>query len=498
MRGIEKTTSVVLSVIVMVALAAILIAFTLGPFKEFKILDWLVPKIPGVQGSLIPGNPIPQTPLGQVTEVPHICGTVGGSTVCISGAGEEHQPTEVACAIANSIYTDFVKYGLKDNRENISPEPDCGYAVGDWNAIYRGGCLIDAKTFILGDTVTTPPPEWIQIPYIASGKCNLCLEPTFDEVCINYNLKNRKVPEGGANNFCDGTIPVGSTAEVIKFGNAICVKDAGNSQAWRDSCDGWYCGQGQFCGLRICTISPGGCSYESDGVDDICDNDKDRIEWTAEDSSSTLVTDGDIEENSKILNKHQKYIYGLIWNTNTNEDDKRYHVYFERIPAPSTNNTWDFIGDFLSNRDNVRFNPLGEKYQEARMIVNVTVTGAPDISENNLRANIANKLGIDISKIEYASCNGLNDCLSSAPYDGEYSIDKALFYSMKEQFKTDYAIKFRLDMKIGSGGLLNNTKTYIVMIENWFNLDVYKTLSGLNAIYEFKKIDKTISIYELP
>lgn len=182
--------------------------------------------------------------------------------------GEENQPHELGCVIANSIYDDFSANGLTGSRSNCKEQK-----LFTDNPVTQ--CLVDVKKFTLGDSKIQS--DWETT--LSAKKCHLCNESAntpitdFDEVCINKNLKDRTV---GNSNFCNGLITAGK--DLTTFGNAICARF--NSGNWQSQCDGCYCT------LSLCCIAGFPCANShcnwGNDTNDFCDNNEDRVAWIAD------------------------------------------------------------------------------------------------------------------------------------------------------------------------------------------------------------------------
>jgi len=491
MKGGELAPSTVLGVLVMIIILVIA-SFLIMPVGGFDITKFFQIKLPGSPGEIEIGEKTPgQILLGQTNEVPRIC-NISDPNQCMSKI--EHQPSELGCAIANAIFGDFRTKGLDGDRSGVFPDviDNCGLGTDD-TEVMDNACLVDAKFFTLNDTVTSPPSKWIT--WTKDNGCNYCDQTFFDEVCINYNLDDRKV---GAAEFCNKTISVGT--ETIRWVNSECVGGSGrgswNDAAWNDNCDGYWQG---WPSNRFEKCDNDNDDYCDNGPGWACDG-MDRLRWLVEPSTGGyFIKDtifGATHNNEEKLRRHQKYVYGLIWIPHGDDNFKRYHLYFEPVPEGGGENTWDFITNIFKDNNYTRYNPVGNVVPEARMIAQITVTGAPNINENELRDNLENELDADVDIItHFIGCPDLNSCATTFPESCEHC-DRAPggWDVIWDQYFKKKDINFITN--VGENGLLNSSKAYRVTIYNWGGM----SYSPFPGTWEFclLRYDRAISIYEIP
>lgn len=420
----------------------------------------------GVPAEITLGSLPPQVGSGDTPESDHI----------VTAVGDPYQPSDLGCAIADLIFNDYK--GLGDTA--IRPD-----FLAQWDG-NRGHYLVGAGTFILGDTLADPG-TW-ETGILAPRGCHYCGEPVFDEVCINYNLMDRIV---GAKTFCDGgfsTVPTdGSPGDPAKFGNAWCVEGDANSDSWKDRCDGWLCIRPNINCLDCDTW----CCQKCDQADDYCDNELDKARWIADKTDgdpANRVRDhrADDDRNKIEIEKTDgdgnpiKYFYGVIWDKDFKEKANGlglYHILFVRVPQDRSESNFDWIEvDF---KDWLRNNRLGFAYQYARMVSNVTVTGA-NKNEFDLREEIA-------TNVVSERCSDEVSCLASditTPDSGSTVCYKGQQYepTLDMRFKLE-TVKFKTN--ICNNANLRSSNTYKVKVTNWYGKadDCYSLLDRTVGIY---------------
>lgn len=375
----------------------------------------------------------------------------------LTSEGSENNLHELGCSIADDIYNDFTTNGIVGNR-------DASFCINQhlWSADPVEQCLVSVKSFVLGDPTATSAQlsSWESTLSSREPPCHVCQEPAgtsiveFDEVCINNNLKDRKV---SSSNFCNGVITVNS--DVIKFGNAQCNKYDVNSQAWKDHCDGWTFIVHQ--------------SWENTNwpTDDFCDNDKDMLYWLGNNNNGdppTMVKDNTgpskylTYSNDISLTEHHYYIYGLIWLPVW----ERYDIMFVRTPGQSTQSSFDFIKNVFQNNYE-RWNRLGLWRQEARMVVDAIVTPTSSRPVNDLITEIATAAGLDPSEdvsISY-NCGDYGNCITTTLEGPEEVCSPYVTEALNSYFQKE-TIKFITSE--ADNGELQAGKEYRVIVTNWY------------------------------
>jgi hypothetical protein len=479
MKGYEK--NMIISVFAMV-LIMVVILFWVMPFAQGVPWEkiWNIgPE--GIPGPGTPGETPPSNTYGNLgsIEVPHV----------ITDAGNPHQFSEVACDITNKIYEDFKAYGYEDRTGLFC------YGPADYI------CFLSAGYFSLSDTPITDPAEVAAKEAILSANeqtkyCHVCNVSYFDEVCLNYDLKDRQV---GPDDLCDGTVIVGSKASSEYFGNNVCNL---KNPSWQDRCDN----------------NPTPADY--------CDNTQDKIWWSSDSASffnpaypEWKVKDGvwlGYWDNKQLSTTPHKYLYGIFWRPQKNWDTQKYWwVVFYRVPAfnPGNSfNSWDVIKDTL--KDNYRFNPLGFQYPEARTIADFIIESPDSKTISQLKEDIKSVTKIeDINNIHVEKCTNENDCLnvvggtgglsSVLPVTEQTGATSSGFGAfLDEHFNAEpFWIRTTIDPQ-DSDPAKNQFlagKKWRVVIRNWF--DRYDRVVGqffnlLDWAYAYDHIDRTIAIYE--
>jgi len=502
MKGIHWTGLLAGIVIVLVIVGiSLIMVMPLGEFDVKKYFG-LQPTL-GVPADITTSYFVTDVELGSTPESPHI----------VTGDSDEFwQPSDLGCAIADVIFNDFRTKGNDGSR-----------ATGSNCFINRGNaehCIVAIGTFKLNETMDDPG-DW-ETTLSARG-CHFCGPSTnpeynssvFDEICINYNLKDRTV--GVPGDFCHDQFSAGPSNQPTRFGNAECYcgnygDDCGNDDDWRNNCDGHY---GTFWDCLL------GCWKEKDNDgDDFCDNNEHKLIWLADDSEGdpkSKVRDHDSlwydEDDAHVgawgkIELYTKYMWGLVWRADT----QKYILQFVRIPHHSTDNSFNFIVEVLKSKilggDPLRrFNLLGVQSQYARMIMNVTVVldsssdpdGWTQKTEFDLREEIKAATGANVVA-DFVSCTDESRCLASEKgptNSGERECDESSQYlSISADSKFDKQnILFKTNMaeneKFTDG-------TYKVVIENWYNK--YQVCEGwpwCTVKNCFDTIDRTISIWKV-
>lgn len=420
----------------------------------------------------------------------------------ITAAGQPYQLSDLGCVIADFIYDDYKSLGETARR-------------ADFLALWDGGrsqFLVGKGTFNLANAIadvdgdSDGTGDWEELLSSRAQPCHYCGlgtpwgdNPVFDEVCINYNLRDRTIT---GKNFCVGAFD-SDTGGPAQFGNAQCTggSEGGciNTADWCDNCDGWWCdGLGECCGA--CPVPcgyPGApCRWNNDGSDDFCDNDKEKIIWIADkpdgDPANRVrdrYTDNDWNWNRLEIDPY-KYMYGVIWD----DSEKQYDLLFVRVPQDRTENNFDWIKTDL--KDWLRNNRIGWAYQIARTTSNVTVTGQ-DKNEFILRSEVATELVIDASKMVLEACNNEKECLSSTPVAPDSGTEECTVASQygggitaESKFKKE-TVKFKTN--ICKNANLRADRNYKVKVTNWWGK--YDKQEGLNWFPCYSLVDRQVSIY---
>lgn len=343
-----------------------------------------------------------------------------------SGNAGPRQPSEVACEIANTISDDFISKGFSETRD-----------IGNGKNCLGTKCLIDIKRFELEAGRNNPGGTGS----LTEG-CNFCQEggtaiPLLDEICVNYNLKDRTLDD---KYICSDEFADPIDGVLTEFGNNACfVPNANNIGNWDRHCDGG-----------------------SNVGDDFCDGGdqgRDNIEWIY----------------NKVLESGKEYIYGTVWYPT----NLQYELHFEEIPVNRPEDKFDFIADVLSNTRKTDI--IGHWYEEAREVYRATVVIQPTQSPFTMQKLRDLFSGTTITDDE--SCLSEQDCLSSKITEGRWCQGQG---------------RVPVTIKIGGGITANGklghetlVRTYIVSVKNWFNI-IAGTVEYPICV---DKYDTTISIW---
>lgn len=392
----------------------------------------------------------------------------------ITGAGNPHQPSEVACVISKKIFDDYLIYGNGDRD------------AGEGKNCFDNQCIINAGSFRLANVDGT---DWENVLSGASnpyGPCHLCREPPsaggtiipdLDEVCINLNLKDK---ETGNTKICDSPF-TSYSGEQVKFGNNNCFCPDSNKNAKAD----W------------CNIRCDGGNNDLDGSD-FCDGSttsdpKNLILWIGKgrgtDTDEWRVSDDiyyNLDGNSVTLSKQpDQYLYGIIWDKSYSHN--RYKVIFVRTPLQSSSDSFNFLWNNDGFKNYKRTNPLGVWYGEAREIARVMVNPAVATGIGDLAGDAGLKSVIDGSekKVWCESCSNKDECLATEPT----TVDETYSFNFGSK-----PIKIQVDSRVDcNGGILKSGSQYIVSVKNWYQ--DYLTLGRMMYQNKFKKYDRTVSIW---
>jgi hypothetical protein len=374
----------------------------------------------------------------------------------ITTEGQENQPSEIACSISDDIHADLSTNGLTA-RDNC-------YSQYYFDQSKTKVCLVELKSFILGDS--TDDPSWESILSGRSQPCHLCVDDstgkqisTLDEVCINDNLKDKKINN---QQLCTGLLSIKGTP--FSFGNDNCA--GFNSANWNSQC-------GVFCG-----------------------NDNDMIFWIADNNAdgrqnSTLIKDNGLGLTNGLplggitnspanlgddwrISKHDGYVYGVVWV----ESEKRYAVYFERTPLQLTADSFDFIKGVFTSRGYgttafwyqnpyiERWKILGFWRQEPRMVIDATVTLPEGTTKHigDILAELAAGADLTPDKIDaFYGCSS-DKCITTSPQTLSQELCGGYQY-VDDQFREE-PIKFVTSE--GENGDLIGGNSYRVIITNWY------------------------------
>jgi len=488
MKGIEWKMVAGIVIVVLVVLAAVGLLIPVSGFDIQKYLG--VQPILGVAGELTwdiepSDNPFDKTEFN----IEHLCDNGN----CIS-TGDEWQPSELGCAIANDIFNDFSKNGNLGSRAIEDGKNCIIHYIKPSGKNPKVYCLVNDGFFRLEDT-NPSPPSWWEDDVLSPLDCSVCDEPNFDEICINKNLMKRKI---GASDFCKGTFGH-PTEGAIRFGNCRCAgggggitqkEDMGNSDAWEASCDGYNEAWGWY-------------DCDSD-ADDFCDNDDDKIMWVS-DSPDTFppptrpIKDqySDDIRNHRYVYPHLNYMYGVFWKSH--EEDEQYKVLFVRTVSEELYINFDFIVESLSyDVDNViRFNELGNFYRLPRIILNATVTPVNDKPMSALITEMQENIGYEYQELTVSTkpCNDITSCF----YTEASRTDSKKCGDLEQIFSTE-SIILRTNVPGYENGFLDNDTEYVVQITNWFNK--FRSCEGWNDLACFDtncydRIDRTITIADV-
>lgn len=400
----------------------------------------------------------------------------------ITGTGNPHQPSEVACVISKKIFDDYVTYGNGGLRD-----------AGEGKNCFDNQCVINAGSFKLADAILGPDntgQQWENTLFGSSayGPCHLCREPPssvgggtiipdLDEVCINLNLKDKKI---GDTYICNSPFIPYSKEGQVKFGNDDCFKPSTNNIG------NWAKG------------SPDGyCDGDNNDANDFCDGSttsdpKNLILWIGEsrgtDPNEWRVSDDiyyNLDGNSVTLSKQpDQYLYGIIWDKSYSHN--RYKVIFVRTPLQSSSDSFNFLWNNDGFKTYKRTNPLGVWYNEAREIARVIVNPAVDTGIGDLAGDAGLKSVIDGSekKVWCEPCSNKDECLATEPT----TVDETLSFNFGSK-----PIKIQVDSRVGCAGILKSGSQYIVSVKNWYQ--DYLTSGRMMYQDKFKKYDRTVSIW---
>ncbi len=455
--GVNLLKSIV--IVVIITLIAIFIFSFVPPVKST-----LIEKVPGFKELLAEHVELAedvstfQNCLGPLEEVEHICDNGN----CISTSGNPHQPSEIACIIADEIYSDFTTNGYARSRLN---ERRCN--------CWRNLCLLNIGYFKIDSSVVYRDDwnTWMQVHHPdckIPGPPDPDVQSRLDEIYFNFELDGRT---WGGDPFCGGAIFVDQRK--IYFGNDNCGNPGPGNTWGSGECD-LYCGNDQD-KIYWSATAPGGDEYIID--------DSPEVDWP---NSETLDRDDFI------------YIYGLVWgpdiddrNIDVASTDKRYGVMFVKFPVQQTGvNDFDFIRNIFEN-DLKRRNRIGLWYQEVRRVADVIVDLPGDVREVDLRTDVSNWAGTEVI---FEQCKYEDDgCLYTEPDNIEVCRDS--YTKMWEEFKIQ-PITFLAN--VTENGWIYAGR-YRVVIENWYG--PYKKAVGwfnIGTDHCFEYIDRTISLYPVP
>jgi len=403
--------------------------------------------------------------------------------------------SEIACHIATDIYNDYKKFGDNGIRTGRCvyglPFSTYMHDLEPGNDVYKygTGCLVSAKSFLYKQQ--TLPFDSYEVEFAKNGypDCHLCRNKTatppleiknLDQTCINMNLKDRVVDN---TDFCKGGFY--SESGSAQFGN--CVDNQGGDDSvfgnnyvtsWKDASNGKFVLVG---GLQNC---------END-VDDFCDNDEEKLGWSANTREGTWkyeswrVKDTAFKRNDDILygdsSSKTPYVYGLFWIP----EAQIYDIVFVVVPDKDARITNDFNEiwnkDLKKGEDFYRTNALGNYYLEARTVANFIVTLSTDVNiYQDIMQNIATEAygsSDKIDKVHFQSCFGLDTCFPkvSAKSKAQCSILSGYqHYYAKDMFLEEDIYMYTNATDVDDNLITNPNenllagKKYRVIVRNWW------------------------------
>ena len=473
------------TIIVMVVLLGASLIWTAQakPAESFEEL-WKIGEGTGISTEPSPDLPLPPNPFGSFEDIE--------VERTISDVDGPHRLSEVSCAIANDIWEDFKRNGKSALRVNSEGET---IVCASGRPSNKDQCLVGVGTFNYQKGTTSPPSSWeVDLSDEYPG-CHVCPIEDLDEVCINYNLKDRT---RDSEKLCEGalTTPQGDA----RFGNCDCGDNRNSGvSGWNDQCDGWKCVGACWCDGPI--FDGTWCHCGNDYINDFCDNNEDMITWVADTDGTEkwkVKDNRDDSYNSRVMSEGHQYIYGVFWVP----DKERYYVLFYRVPQTGDGGTsFDFIsnllGDFSMTQTTgfYRMNAIGNQYKEARTIADVEVTLANPISVQQLKTQIASATGLNIEDKKIPcidNCDG-ESCIPDTPITltqrkcGVAGVGAGVWHFFLEP------VTIYTDATSCTGEFLAG-KTYRVIIQNWWGK--YESDDGSNSVDCFESYQKSVSIIE--
>lgn len=393
--------------------------------------------------------------------------------------GTELDISEIACYIARDIYNDYSNFG------DEGPRVGMNYYKKGLPFTTGSAYLVGIGSFNYKLTASNKDTDEATLKAFDSA-CWLCREPVattvstgitnLDEVCIDLQLRDRKVISVGFCNESFGT-PYGDGT----FSNNDCGAQL-NTLAWRAHCD--KLGTDEFC--------------TANGVD--------KIYWSADPDDDSYAyndteSDDTIEYDSNKLSDSRRYMYAVLWIP----EGKRYDVVFTVLPImASTSLDWDYIWKTLGQfQDNFRRNVLGNDYWEARVIADYILTPANPINIHNGLVKNIELAFVGEGRVDFKSCETFNEC-----FPGWVSTKNARcvedFYAGDVYDDVQYMpIRLLINATDADGNKITDADinkdipagTYRVVIKEWYN-EWREANYGIWSSC-FDRYDRSVTVLEL-
>jgi hypothetical protein len=522
--------SFVLAVILGILILAFLVMISNIIPKEAKALAEEGPSYRPL--SEVPGEEVPWEPDPVAIDPEDI--NEEHTDVCSSD--EDWLISEVACLIGDMIYYDFTTHGESDRGEE-----NCITEKASPLGMYTQGVLKICKADEEGEAenegsklfkLKSTPSKMVAnshsdaidfdecLANLQAKNCDWCdggdgddTSDELDEVCINYNLKDRVLPP--ASDFCDG--PISVSGDTVRFGNYECV-NKGND-AWGDCCDGDK-ENDEDCDFFTRDFCDNEGSYD-DGNDimlwsatKISGKSAELDTYTASDSYSDTSADFTVAygKNDYSIKAGDYYIFSLIWvdKISTTKYPNRYILSFAKVPAQQDISDFNAISEDITRVYEIaplnsipqyaRYNIAGYFQPEARRVKDIMFTPSSDMYINNIK-NVILGLNEDfyMDDVPIVSCNG-EECMNGnreslgsvfTPIDedaiplGETSIMSSFqFNGIKLQTNMD------TDKQLYAGN------RYRIIMSNWVGLWKHNTFAG--DYRHYTHYDRTIVLYKQP
>ncbi len=278
---------------------------------------------------------------------------------------QHYAPSEIGCAIAQSITLDFSNYGTKGARSCFGDLCPVGEGIFGLGSDWKFSEIDDKKMDIYG--------------------CAAC-EPNLDEVCLTRSLARQTVGDAG---LCSNTIYTFGSKEYLRFGNRKCVgfnpgKSTGDCPDWNGCCP------------------------------ELCPAADDLGTWRADSKSGNDVMDDSFRKESgqQLVQDGREYGWSVFWSRSS----KGYVVEFPRVPTNTEKGTQK-IDDIVAGISDVfkgapRDNMAGAWRPELRAVYDWNFTAGDGMGMAGFASYIATMIRRDY--VDYTmtleNCYDIDSC----------------------------------------------------------------------------------------